>query len=205
MVRSRGPVWHQKYKKAGYIPSHLHGVDREATWSYSEHDQWIYGHGTFCITTHDIPVVGIFKWMRNSSHEHKKMRQVVWNHRDQLKYICMDKKADSQELYFYFKKSGVQLLTAPRKVLNKTAKRRQMIKELQKRSFRQEYKKRSVTVEPMQGLIGAIFELERCWMVGDDSNKWVFAAMGVALQMAQLRAYRLGRSTWSVRQEVLGL
>jgi len=29
--------------------------------------------------------------------------------------------------------------------------------------------------------------------------------MGVALQMAQLRAYRLGRSTWSVRQEVLGL
>ena len=118
----------------------------------------------------------------------------------------MDSKADDQTLYFDLKnKRNIQLLTTTRRGMNKTTERRKMIQELKNKEFRRTYRHRSTTVEPMQGLMADIFDLDRCWMRGDDNNRWAFAAMGVAVQMAQLKAYRRGKSTWSVKQEVLGI
>lgn len=191
----------------GVIPGKLRGIDQEATWSVSQSDGWIYGHGTFSITTHNTPVVGAFKWQRNSACEAKKMRQEIWSYRKNLKYVCMDSKADNATLYFDLKKSGTQLLTQIRKRRCKDShpRRLQMIKELKQKGNRREYKKRAITVEPMQSLMKEIFDLERCWMRGNASNRWLFASMGVAVQMAQLGAYRQGTSTWSVKGVVLGL
>jgi hypothetical protein len=42
-------------------------------------------------------------------------------------------------------------------------------------------------------------------MRGDEANRWLFAAMGIAIQIAQHRAYRRGTSTWNIKEEVLGL
>jgi len=50
-----------------------------------------------------------------------------------------------------------------------------------------------------------LFELETCWMRGDESQRWLFAAMGVAVQIAQRRAYRRGTSTWNITEEVIGV
>jgi len=47
--------------------------------------------------------------------------------------------------------------------------------------------------------------LERAWMRGNESNRWVFAAMGVAVQVAQRIAYHNGASTWRVKALVLGI
>jgi hypothetical protein len=46
--------------------------------------------------------------------------------------------------------------------------------------------------------------LETCWMRGQAHNRWLFAAMGVVIQMHQYRAWQEGRSTWAIKQEVLG-
>jgi hypothetical protein len=204
MVRSLGPVWHKKLKDKGIA---LKGVDQQATWSVSSCG-WIYGHGSFSTTTHNIPVVGAFKWMKNSMCEAKRMRQEIWSYRKSLKYVCMDARADDSTLYYDLKKTGTQLVTViqPRrggKVMTK--ERRQMIRELKSLRIHREYQKRSITVEPMQGLMKNIFELERCWMRGNQNNRWLFASMGIAMQMAQLKAYRQGASTWCVKEEVLGL
>lgn len=56
----------------------------------------------------------------------------------------------------------------------------------------------------MQELMVDIFDLHRCGMRGDDNNRWAFAAMGVAVQMAPFKAYRWGKSTWSMKEDVLG-
>jgi hypothetical protein len=57
----------------------------------------------------------------------------------------------------------------------------------------------------MQGLLADIFELDRCWMRGNTNNRWLFAAMGIAAQMAQFEAYKNNRSTWNIKREVLGV
>jgi hypothetical protein len=60
-------------------------------------------------------------------------------------------------------------------------------------------------VEPMQGLAKEIFALERYWLHGHGNSRWLFVAMGVAVQLQQANAYKERRSTWKIKQEVLGL
>lgn len=198
-------MWHKKDRERNVVPEGLHGLDKQATWSFSKADRWVYGHGTFCVVSHKTPVVCLFQWMRNSDNEAKRFKQQIWRHGKSIKYACMDSKADDERLYTVLKKRlGVQLLTSPRKNMNKSPRRKKMIKELKAKRFRKIFKRRSTTVEPMQGLIADIFSLERAWMRGNKNNRWLFAAMGVAVQMAQLNALKSDRSTWDIKNDVLG-
>jgi hypothetical protein len=56
----------------------------------------------------------------------------------------------------------------------------------------------------MQGIVKDIFDLNRCWMRGNNINRWLFAAMGLTVQMHQLIAYRNKKSTWQIKEQVLG-
>ena len=117
----------------------------------------------------------------------------------------MDSKADDSEFYFNLQKNyGIQLLTKARKRMDKTPVRKLMIKQMATRKFKKIYQQRSTTVEPMQGLVDNIFDLETCWMRGEENNRWLFAAMGVAVQIAQLQAYKNHQSTWNIKSLVLG-
>lgn len=206
MVKAKGPVWHRKQQKQGVIPDGLRALDTEATWSYSNADGWVYGHGSFCVTTHETSVLGMFKWMTNSAHEAKRLGQEIVSFSQQLDIICMDSKADDQHLYFSLKDDyNLQLLTSQRKSKSKTKKRQQMASEMAQRKYKKIYKQRSTTVEPMQALVKDIFDLDTCWMRSNAHNRWLFAAMAVAVQIAQLDAFKNNRSTWAIKQAVLGL
>ena len=118
----------------------------------------------------------------------------------------MDSKADDQALFCEFRKQrGMTLVTCPRKGSDKTPERKKMVRFLRKPAMRRLYKQRAVRVEPMQGLVAEIFGLDRCWMRGNENNRWLFAAMGVAVQMHQSIAYKEGRSPWKIKGEGLGL
>jgi hypothetical protein len=62
MNRAKGPIWHKKQKEKGIIPKGLRGIDKEATWSRSNTDNWVYGHGSFSLASHKEPVLGLFVW-----------------------------------------------------------------------------------------------------------------------------------------------
>ncbi len=206
MVKSKGPVWHQKQKKQGIVPKGLHGLDKDGTWGKSSAKGWVYGHGTFMLTPFDTPIVGIFQWMQNSGNEAKRMEQEIVKYERIVKNVFMDSKADDCKMYFRLKQEhNIQLVTNPRKGMDKSSERKAMIQNMLTKRNKREYLKRSTTVEPMQGLMRDTFELEKCWMRGNQSNRWLFAAMGVAVQIAQLHAYRDKRSTWDIRSDVIGI
>lgn len=207
MTKARGGVvWHKKHKSQGIVPVGLTGLDKEATWSYSKADGWIYGHGSFAIVSHRIPILGLFQWMPNSAHEAKRLEKEIIAFQGLVKVACMDSKADDEKLYSRLKKDcSIKLLTVMRKNMDKSAARQNMLLEQNQPENRQIYKQRSVTVEPMQGLVKELFELQNCWMRGDESNRWLFAAMGIAVQIAQRNAYLRGTSTWNIKEAVLGL
>ena len=96
------------------------------------------------------------------------------------------------------------LVTRCHKHMNKTPERRRMIACMKQRKHQKLFKERKYTVEPMQGLVKDIFDLDRCWMRTNASNRWPFAAMGLCIQMHQLQAYRKKQSTWNIKSEVLG-
>ena len=206
MVRSKGGVWHKKDQVRRVVPNGLTGLDKEATWSFSKADGWLYGHGTFSMVSHKVPVLLQFKWMRNSASEARRMEQEIIKFADLVKTVCFDSKADDEKMVTRLKtENDIKLLTVPRSKMDKSERRKKMIAEQMKPENRQTYKQRSITVEPMQGIVKDLFELDRCWMRRDESNRWLFAAMGIAVQMAQRIAYLNSSSTWNIKDEVLGL
>lgn len=207
MVKAKGGrVWHKKDKEAGMVPKGLRGLDKEASWGYSNSDGWIYGHGTFSLTSHSKSVVGLFIWMPNSAHEGKRLGEEIVEFAEVLDTVCMDSKADDEKMYRDLRDEyGIKLLTVPRKEMDKSEARQKMIAEQMKTENREIYKKRGTTVEPMQGLLKDIFGLEECWMRGNRSNRWLTAAMGIAVQMAQHRADKENKSTWKIKEAVCGL
>lgn len=144
--------------------------------------------------------------MPNGGHEAKRLWLETGQLRGLVETVLMDSKADDQALFREFQRQrGILLLTVPRRHRNPTAERQRMIEILQQPEHRERYRERSHTVEPMQGLLKEIFGLERCWMRGTRNNRWLFAAMGVTVQMHQVQAWKEGRSTWAIKQDVLGL
>ena len=181
-------------------------LDQEATWGKSQADGWVYGHGSFCLTSYTIPVVGLFKWMPNSAHEGKRLGEEMPPFEGLVKKVFIDSKADDQQLYFDLKQQyQMPLVTSPRKGMDKSASRQQMTQQMRTPTNVRDYRKRATTVEPMQGLMKEIFALDTCWMRGDANNRWLFAAMGIAVQMAQWKAVKQNASTWKVKQEGLGV
>ena len=151
-------------------------------------------------------MVGIFQWMPNAGHEAKRMEAEIVRYAGLITQVFMESKADDQQRSFTLKQDHhIQLVTAPRKGMAKSPARQQMIKEMRTKQHKRDDKKRSTTVEPMQGLVADIFDLDRCWMRGDRNNRWRFAAMGLAIQMAQWDAFKHNRSTWAVKSAVLGI
>lgn len=144
--------------------------------------------------------------MPNCGNEAKRMEQEVNKLEGVVKKVFMDSKADDQKLYKRLKQQrGIQLVTVPRKGMDKSESRKRMIEEMLTRRNKADYRKRSTTVKPMQGIVKEIFELDTCWMRGDANNRWLFAAMGVAVQIAQWRALNQKTSTWEIKSRVLGI
>jgi len=131
--------------------------------------------------------------MRNSANESKRLWLETFHLKDQIHYVAMDSKADDFDLFREFKRQReIHLITCCRQNMDKSPDRRKI------------YRERSYKVEPMQGLVKDIFDIDHCWMRGDSSNRWLFAAMGLTIQMHQLEAYKKGRSTWNIKEQVLG-
>jgi hypothetical protein len=205
MNRAKGPVWHKKQKQQGIIPKGLRGLDREATWCTSHADGWVYGHGSFTVASHGKPVLGCFMWMPNSANEAKRLWFETAHLKGLIDYVVMDTKADDYALYRELQRQRkMMLITSCRKTKIKSEQRQRMHQVMQKPKHKHIYKERAYRVEPMQGLVKDIFDLDRCWMRGNKSNRWLFAAMGVTVQMHQLIAYQENRSTWNIKNEVLG-
>ena len=143
--------------------------------------------------------------MRNSANEAKRMWLETGKLKGMITTVLMDSKADDQALFFELhRQRSMLLVTTPRKGADKSPARQRMVKVLKQKKNQRLYQQRRSTVEPMQGLLKDIFELERCWMRGQENNRWLFAAMGVTVQLHQFRAWVAGDSTWAIKQEVLG-
>jgi hypothetical protein len=142
--------------------------------------------------------------MKNSANEAKRLWFECAPYKGLVKYVSMDSKADDCDLYRKLgRQRKMKLVTCCREHMNKTGKRRQMIADMHQPRHEQIYKERGYRVEPMQGIVKDIFDLNRCWMRGNDNNRWLFAAMGLTVQMHQLNAYKNNQSTWKIKNQVL--
>jgi hypothetical protein len=84
--------------------------------------------------------------------------------------------------------------------MNKSKKRLLMIADLQQTTYQKIYKERGYRIEPMQRIVKDIFELNRFWMRGNNNNVWLFAAMGITVQIHQRVAFQNRKTTWPIKE-----
>ena len=146
----------------------------------------MYGHGTFGLAAGKTRSLGAYKWRRNSANEAKRMGVETGKFKGRLTTGLLESKADDKELFREFhRQRPMGLLRTPRKGADKSPARQRRVKVLKQRKNKRVYPQRSYTVEPLQGLVKEMFELARCWMRGNENKRWLFAALGVAVQRHQ--------------------
>jgi hypothetical protein len=119
--------------------------------------------------------------------------------------VRLDSQAEEQALCReVHRQRGRRVRTTARQGTDKSPARPQRVKLLKPRQNNRGYKPRRDTVAPRQGFLTAISELDRGWLRGTENNRWVWAAMGVAVQRQHYRAWQAGRSTWASKPEVRG-
>jgi hypothetical protein len=122
--------------------------------------------------------------MRNSDNEAKRLWLETFNVKDQIEYVAMDSKADDSNLFRELKRQRkINLITSCRQNMDKSLHRKKMIQFMEKKEHKKIYRQRAYKVEPMQGIVKDIFDLNRCSMRGEQNNRWLFAAMGLTIQM----------------------
>ncbi len=127
----------------------------------SHADGWVYGHGSFSLVSHNVPVLGCFLWMKNSANEAKRMWLETGFIKDRIDYVAMDSKADDYDLFRELDRQGkITLITSCRKNKVVSENRHHMFQTMNQPKHKQIYKERSYRVEPMQGLVKDIFELD---------------------------------------------
>lgn len=77
-----------------------------------------------------MPLIWALQWMHNSGNEAKRMKTEIIKYTAVIKKVFMDSKADDQKFYFKLKKEHrIELVTSPRKGMDKSPLRKKMIKE----------------------------------------------------------------------------
>jgi len=222
LVAARGPVWHQHQ---GQRRRRRRGVDPEAGWAYNEHDDWVYGYSyEVVISAGKTGVIWplLASADRASRNENRTFREKIPFLPKRTRYVLADRGYDADdhcetiEWEANGQRSGRRFLCptrrsargAPRQTWKRSRERKvRSAHRAQRKAFlqtprgRRLYARRSMTVEPFNSWLKALFELEeRTWHYGLANNRTQFLAAILIYQLL-LRLNRLwgnnnGRVKW---------
>jgi hypothetical protein len=192
LLHSRGPLWHQKQRRAGVCPP---GVDREATWTYSEHHGWVQGYSYEVVVTAPhrgvtFPVLASVEQAHVREHRTfpAKIKQLPGQVKDVLVDGGYDSNAMAEECEFdaASRRTGHRYLCPAKPVRRAACRRWRETKErqhhrrlreqrqayFQRPEIRRRYARRSKTVEPFNEHLKQLFELhDQVWHRGLDNNR----------------------------------
>jgi hypothetical protein len=145
-------------------------------------------------------------WMSPAGQATNRMAQAVITSDGLITQICLESKAEAQALDGEFKHNArMALVTVRRQGKALSALRPPRSHHLLTKHNQPAATARSPTVEPMQGVGAAIVARERCWRCGEIHTRRLWAAMGVAVQLAQGTAWKPKRATCHVPSAVRGI
>jgi len=164
LMKADGNVWHKKQMEAGELPK-CGNVDVEARWGKSGCKGWVYGYGL-----HTLLIAGPIPWpCAFAVHPaHRKEPPVL---RDELlahlpkdtRLLLGDGGYDDEESAQDCEIKSCTLLTSMAKTLGKQVSelRRERYELYHSLAGREAFVLRKTTIEPFQGHLKNLFELER--------------------------------------------
>jgi hypothetical protein len=192
LVSARGPVWHQRQRRRGMVPR---GVDRDSSWSYSEHHGWVYGYGFEVVVTaaKDGVVFPLLADVETASvREMKTLLGKIPELPPQTKKLLADSGYDTNDIGETIewtadgKRTGRRFLCRQvkprRKAKTKWRESRRRLQRRKRREARRKYfetaaarrlyRRRGKTVEPFNQWFKHLFQINNhAWHHGLDNNR----------------------------------
>jgi hypothetical protein len=223
LMAARGPLWHKRDRQRNRIPKGLHGVDRDSTWGYSQHDGWVQGYSFEVVVS--APVGGtVFPLVASVDTASVKETQTFADKLEELPeetdYVLADSGYDSNELGEGIEydeedqRTGRRFLcpenrrgskrpaTDPPPVPRDESHRRRLARRkfLKSRQGKRLYARRGQTVEPFNDWFKGLFELDhRVWHRGLDNNRTQMLAALFAYQLLVRYNHRRGHGNGQVK------
>jgi hypothetical protein len=223
LVAAKGPLWHKRNRKAEQIPKGLHGVDKESTWGYSQHDGWVQGYSFEVVVTATTGSI-VFPLLASVDTANVKESSTFDKKIDDLPQetdnVLADSGYDSNDLAQRVEydeedrrtgrrflcpenrrgcksKAGTVSLT-PR---DKQHKRRiQRMKYFKSHRGKRRYARRGQTVEPFNEWFKGLFELDQqVWHRGLKNNRTQMLAAIFAYQLLVRYNYSSGNKNGQVK------
>jgi DDE family transposase len=229
LIAARGPLWHKRDRQRNRIPKGLHGVDRESTWGYSQHDGWVQGYSFEVVVsaTSESTVFPLAATVdTGSAKETQTFADKVEELPEQTDYVLADSGYDSNELGERIEydeqdqRIGRRFLCpenrrgskqptsdqAPKPRDESHRRRLARKKFLKSPKGKRLYARRGQTVEPFNDWFKGLFELDhRVWHRGLDNNRTQILAAIFAYQLLVRYNHRRGNENGQVKWLMDGL
>ena len=222
LIQALGPAWHKRDRERGKVPA---GVDRDSTWSYSEHDGWVQGFSYEVVVSATKGAV-VFPLLASvdtaSAAETRTCPEKIPQLPAGVKTVSLDSGYDANALAEQVewndrgKRTGRRFL-CPQNPRNGNRKqttgshqtacqrrsrllRTQRAKFLQTPHGRRLYSRRKKTVEPFNQWFKSLFELDlKVWHRGLVNNRTQTLAAMFVYQLLVRFNHRRGRPNGRVR------
>jgi len=222
LIEAHGPRWHKRDRERGKVPA---GVDRDSTWTYSEHDGWVQGFSYEVVVSATKNAV-VFPLLASvdtaSAAEVRTFRDKIAHLPADTKTVSLDSGYDASYLGEEVewnergKRTGRRFL-CPRNPRNgphrptsnshhTVRQRRSGLLRAERHKFlklpyaRQLYSRRKKTVEPFNQWFKSLFELDlKVWHRGLENNRTQILASMFTYQLLVRFNHRCGRLNGRVR------
>ena len=177
MIKSKGPLWHQRDREQNRIPKNLRGVDIDSSWSKSAYRGWVQGYGLHVAVTASVgsPLIPVWAdFCENTSAESKVAVELGQYLPGQIRRVLGDESYDSQPLREALQRyeDGLleRALLVPLKVCPRSPQKRRREADRYDRE-KPLYKQRAITIEPFFDRLNQSFQIEPAWQKGLKNNK----------------------------------
>jgi hypothetical protein len=222
LIAAQGKPWHQRQRRRGKVPA---GVDRQAAWGYSEHDDWTYGY-SFEVVVSSTPKATVLPLLASadvaSASEPRSFVEKIAELPASTQMVSADSGYDANyvgegvEYDEDGRRTGRRFLCPENPRNNGRPKtkpcgadasrarsrelRRRRRQFLESARGRRVYGRRKKSVEPFNQWFKSLFELEhRVWHRGLDNNRTQLLAALFVYQLLVRYNHKQGRSNGRVR------
>jgi hypothetical protein len=207
LMHAKGNVWHKKQREKGELPS-CGNIDTDAHWGKSGCGEWVYGYRVHCLVSSssdaalpcDVDIApanlkdaAVFKDQLASSIP------------KQTQVLLGDSGFDDQTCYDLCDKKKISLVTPIKAKANTPEHRLERVALYNDPEVRETFSLRKTTVEPFQGQLKALFDLEYLCMKGfRNVRPLVILATLAYLLLARLN-HRLGLDILKLQDTLIAI
>lgn len=207
LLHAEGNVWHKKQRDRGELPK-CGNIDREAHWGRSGCGTWVYGYRVHCLVSGaseaalpcDVEVAPAN--LKDAQVFKDRLAPAMPK---QTSVLFGDGGFDDQSCYDLCDEKGISLVAPIKAKANTPTHRLERARLYNDPEVRQAFTLRKTTVEPFQGRLKALFELEYLYMKGLANVRALIILATFAYLLLALLNLRLGRDLLKVQDTLIAI